>query len=700
MTKASLQRGLLDHALALVGCVFATYSLGISVAKPILAYTLSGLCVFSVLVGSLLSRALAKSKILQYDSWIAAALGLTSVFFTLKLNQILPEDGFPIELIAGAALSLLVIFTGFAAWRDGTLLFLSLPCIAMFGLVGTFDVYRPATALFFLFLISVAVLYARVYLRSMSERVERLGADTDLLRRDAWKWVAGPEWAFVSAGAIVVISLIAGPIIQVGLSGVSGQVRVNLPQQRNPFVPAVNQVAPVDVRVGNGPVNLSDSIEFKVKMDRGRYLRTRSYAVYRSPGWIVPFDTLNPDFDLSINSGPVSEATDGTYNLIPGDSSPFEPFDRPKDIPITFKPNRFIDAYLPSPGPVVRVAGDPQAFVRVRYDGVAYKMQLQFGDSVTYVCQVDGQPIEEGDPRATHSTQLPPVIRSMGRVLAEATDAPSKICEFAANAITGIKDPYQKALALKHAIARAATYNTQVPPCPPNKDPIEWFLFDKKEGYCDSFASAMVLAARSVGLPARYTVGYAIDESQLDPDDGYYTVRNKDSHAWAEVYFTGHGWVPFDPTDEATSSDPKARNKDDDLAFFDKPIVRAVIIAFATICMAVPILIWAWFLTSARAAAQSGNPFMVKLVWVQNDFQKSIESASKHPRRFSQTIRSFVNGNLAVLGPSGGSAVTIADELEKLMFSGVTLDSVIVKDMQAKVRAFKLALREAKRFDA
>jgi hypothetical protein len=65
-----------------------------------------------------------------------------------------------------------------------------------------------------------------------------------------------------------------------------------------------------------------------------------------------------------------------------------------------------------------------------------------------------------------------------------------------------------------------------------------------KEGYCEQYASAMAFLVRAAGIPARVAVGFGYGR---DTDD-YISVTNKDAHAWVEVYFSGHGWVPFDPT--------------------------------------------------------------------------------------------------------------------------------------------------------
>ena len=72
------------------------------------------------------------------------------------------------------------------------------------------------------------------------------------------------------------------------------------------------------------------------------------------------------------------------------------------------------------------------------------------------------------------------------------------------------------------------------------------FLFESKKGYCSYFAFAMALLARSVGVPARVTVGFFVDPgSEIFH---YYPVRADMAHAWVEVFFPDYGWIEFDPT--------------------------------------------------------------------------------------------------------------------------------------------------------
>ena len=105
-------------------------------------------------------------------------------------------------------------------------------------------------------------------------------------------------------------------------------------------------------------------------------------------------------------------------------------------------------------------------------------------------------------------------------------------------------------------------YSDTVPNPPRNKDRLEWILFEHKKGYCVYYASSEVLMLRSLGIPARMAVGFA----QGDAEDGTYTVRRLNAHAWPEVYFPGIGWVEFEPTASQPSLDrplpPRDPNED------------------------------------------------------------------------------------------------------------------------------------------
>ncbi|MDE3109352.1 MAG: DUF3488 domain-containing protein [Acidobacteriota bacterium] len=81
---------------------------------------------------------------------------------------------------------------------------------------------------------------------------------------------------------------------------------------------------------------------------------------------------------------------------------------------------------------------------------------------------------------------------------------------------------------------------------PAPADPLANFLFVRREGHCEYFATAMTVMLRTLGIPARYATGFAPGE--YNDVAGDYIIRSSDAHAWVEVYFPGYGWLTFDPT--------------------------------------------------------------------------------------------------------------------------------------------------------
>jgi hypothetical protein len=75
---------------------------------------------------------------------------------------------------------------------------------------------------------------------------------------------------------------------------------------------------------------------------------------------------------------------------------------------------------------------------------------------------------------------------------------------------------------------------------------IDEFLFDTRQGYCEHFASAFVVLMRALDIPARVVTGY--QGGEINPVDGFMTVRQSDAHAWAEVWLAQGGWTRVDPT--------------------------------------------------------------------------------------------------------------------------------------------------------
>jgi len=81
---------------------------------------------------------------------------------------------------------------------------------------------------------------------------------------------------------------------------------------------------------------------------------------------------------------------------------------------------------------------------------------------------------------------------------------------------------------------------------PAPADPLTHFLFQRRAGHCEYFASAMTIMLRTLGIPARYVNGFLGGE--YNDVGGDYILRARYAHSWVEAYFPGYGWAIFDPT--------------------------------------------------------------------------------------------------------------------------------------------------------
>jgi hypothetical protein len=122
---------------------------------------------------------------------------------------------------------------------------------------------------------------------------------------------------------------------------------------------------------------------------------------------------------------------------------------------------------------------------------------------------------------------------------------PSRVHKLAGELTSSDQTAYEKVQSLENYL-RGYTYALDIDLPPPRRDLVDYFLFDRQEGYCDYFASAMAVMARSLGIPARLAIGYT--RGVYDQTNDRYVVSEANAHSWVEVYFPGIGWVPFEPT--------------------------------------------------------------------------------------------------------------------------------------------------------
>jgi transglutaminase-like putative cysteine protease len=131
------------------------------------------------------------------------------------------------------------------------------------------------------------------------------------------------------------------------------------------------------------------------------------------------------------------------------------------------------------------------------------------------------------------------------RFLRVPASVPDRARRLAIELTAGEGTPYDRALSIE-AYLRTLPYSLEVDRPPLDQDVVDYFLFQAREGYCDYYASAMVVLSRVAGIPARLAIGYASGE--YNEKTSRFLVRESDAHSWAELFFPGVGWIPFEPT--------------------------------------------------------------------------------------------------------------------------------------------------------
>ncbi len=127
----------------------------------------------------------------------------------------------------------------------------------------------------------------------------------------------------------------------------------------------------------------------------------------------------------------------------------------------------------------------------------------------------------------------------------ESSSEGGAVTELAGAATEGRTSALGKALAIEEYLRRNYAY-TLKPQGGGGARPLEDFLLRTKEGWCEHFATAMVMMLRSVGVPARIATGFL--EGEWNGLGGYFIVRRQDAHSWVEAFVDGQGWKTFDPT--------------------------------------------------------------------------------------------------------------------------------------------------------
>lgn len=206
--------------------------------------------------------------------------------------------------------------------------------------------------------------------------------------------------------------------------------------------------------------------------------------------------------------------------------------------------------------PADKLATMDRLSVPGRNSGVGnYKVTVQYstatedqlrGAGTSYPAWLDPYRNFAGNYRTGAEADVSPLTSATYRskaTLVHIQDLARKVTE-------GKDNPYEQATAIETYLRSSYTYTLAPTVPPPGADPLEYFLYTSREGYCEYFASAMGDMLRSLGIPTRLVNGYG--PGGYDEKLNRYVVRESDSHTWVEAYFPSYGWIPFEPTPDGT----------------------------------------------------------------------------------------------------------------------------------------------------
>ena len=230
------------------------------------------------------------------------------------------------------------------------------------------------------------------------------------------------------------------------------------------------------------------------------------------------------------------------------------------------------------------VAVDAVGLVYQRPDG-SLVVPRGLGPGASYTVTSRQVPVDEAMLRAADGA-VPDDIAQRYALPAPTTD---RVRDAARSVAGNLPTAYAKVRALEDWMGARTTYSLDAPLAPVGVDVVDHFLFVSKQGWCEQIASSLVVMLRQVGVPARIATGFAPGE--YDRSTGRWVVRERDAHAWAEVWFAGVGWVPFDPTAHVPLAGEQDAHHDSFPMAFVLVAIGLVVLA-VLVLLAVPLVRW------------------------------------------------------------------------------------------------------------
>lgn len=327
---------------------------------------------------------------------------------------------------------------------------------------------------------------------------------------------------------------------------------------------------------------LSDRIVMQVRANQPALWRGQAYDTFDGTRWTASdsaTERVGQEFDQGFDVPPPPEgaASVPTQHVL---QTFYVRAAQPNIVFSAFEPERVFF-------PAANLEVDSSSSIRspiLLEDGLVYSVVSNI--PITTPGILRASPAAWSDATLARYTQLPP-------------DLPRRVVALAERIIRGASTTYDEVEAVQAWLRANTSYNLDIPADPPGVDAVDHFLFERRQGFCEHIASAMVVLLRAVGIPARFVTGFGPGER--DPFTGYFAVRDSDAHAWVEVLYADVAWVPYDPTFGVPPAAPGIG------ARFIAPEVLRAIGRFVVAALPAPVrdagkAVAGWIAAGARAA--------------------------------------------------------------------------------------------------
>jgi len=444
----------------------------------------------------------------------------------------------PAELVLACLLAWLMVIHSFTLVTDKAVLFMCVPSLSLVSLAATLG--PSAEVLVYFAILLVLACFILIQQNALSDP-RPPGRRGDLLRfqGDCIRWQVGLALS-VTLTAILV-GLVSCKLLYPHLERLSSSRFL-----AHAVAPIIQQFVEENfVPVAAGQVSLGEHQVMMVRCKKPLLWRSRTFNFYMGHGWsnnLIPEELVIPPAEKA-RSGfappmPRSQTSRANTFRIPGG--------QPTEVCSAARVDQLFFRIMLGRSNAIFAAAEPKTVRLSAYEpliksGGGLRLNEYYGWGMSYEVESLVRSAKPKQLRAA-SDDYPKSVREQ---YLEVPQSCWRVEKLAKQVTAGQTNAYDKAVAIQRYLEANCRYDANAPAVPGNEDVVSHFLFKSRRGYCDVFASAIVIMCRSVGIPARWVMGFATGE--FDPSQNAFRVRAKDSHAWAELYFPGYGWIEFDP---------------------------------------------------------------------------------------------------------------------------------------------------------